>query len=75
VAGRGVLVTPSFYVAPLLRDGRLKRLLQDYRLPEFGIHAVYPQGSHVPPKVRVFIDYLAARFGRKADWERVGAVA
>ena len=70
LAGRGILVSPSFYVAPMLRDGRLKRILGDYRLPELGIYAVYPQKDHVPPKVRVFIDYLAARFGRKPDWER-----
>ena len=70
LAGRGVLVTPSFYVAPMLRDGRLTRVLADYRLPEFGIYAVYPQKDHVPPKVRVFIDYLAARFGRRPDWEK-----
>ena len=70
LAGRGVLVTPSFYVAPMLRDGRLKRVLADYRLPELGIYAVYPQKDHVPPKVRAFIDYLAARFGRRPDWEK-----
>ena len=70
IAGGGVLVTPSFYVAPMLRDGRLKRILTAYRLPELGIYAVYPQRAHVPPKVRAFIDYLAARFGRKPDWEK-----
>jgi DNA-binding transcriptional LysR family regulator len=71
MAGRGILVSPSFYVAPMLRDGRLQRILADYRLPELGIHAVYPQKAHVPPKVRVFIDYLAARFGRKPEWEKL----
>lgn len=71
LAGRGILVTPSFYVAPMVRDGRLKRILADYRLPELGIYAVYPQKTHVPPKVRVFIDYLVARFGRKPDWEKI----
>jgi DNA-binding transcriptional LysR family regulator len=70
LAGRGVLVTPSFYVAPMLRERRLQRVLAEYRLPELGIYAVYPQNAHVPPKVRVFIDYLAARFGRKPDWEK-----
>jgi DNA-binding transcriptional LysR family regulator len=70
LAGRGVLVTPSFYVAPMLRDGRLRRLLPEYRLPELGIYAVYPQKEHVPPKVRVFIDFLAQAFGRKPEWER-----
>jgi DNA-binding transcriptional LysR family regulator len=69
-AGRGILLTPSFYVAPLLRDGRLKRILPGYRLPELGIHAVYSERTQVPPKVRVFIDFLAQRFGRKPDWEK-----
>jgi DNA-binding transcriptional LysR family regulator len=70
IAGRGILLTPSFYVAPMLRDGRLKRILGAYRLPELGIHAVYPQRTHVPPKVRAFVDFLAQRFGRKPEWER-----
>jgi DNA-binding transcriptional LysR family regulator len=69
-AGHGILLTPSFYVAPLLRDGRLKRILTNYRLPELGIHAVYPQRDHVPPKVRAFVDFLAKRFGRKPEWEK-----
>jgi DNA-binding transcriptional LysR family regulator len=69
-AGHGIVILPSFYVAPLLRAGRLRRILADYRLPELGIHAVYPQRAHVPPKVRVFVDFLAQRFGRKPEWER-----
>jgi DNA-binding transcriptional LysR family regulator len=71
VAGHGILVTPSFYVAELLRSGRLKRILEPYRLKELGIHAVYPQRGHVPPKVRAFVDLLAQRFGRKPDWEKI----
>ena len=71
VAGHGILVSPSFYVAELLRSGRLKRILGLYRLRELGIHAVYPQRGHVPPKVRAFVDFLAQRFGRKPDWEKI----
>ena len=70
LAGRGILVTPSFYVAPMLRDKRLKRILAGYKLPELGVYAVYPQRSHVPPKVRAFVDFLAQRFGRKPEWEK-----
>ena len=69
-AGRGIVLAPSFYVAPMLRDGRLERILPNYRLPELGIHAVYPQRDHVPPKVRAFVDFLARRFGRKPEWEK-----
>ena len=71
VAGHGVLFTPSFYVAPLLRDGRLRQVLARYKGKELGIHAVYPQRGHVPPKVRAFVDFLAQRFGRKPDWEKL----
>src|SRR5690349_5337501 len=70
VAGHGILVTPSFYVAPLLRSGRLKQVLARYKVKEIGIHAVYPQRGHVPPKVRAFVDFLAQRFGRRPDWEK-----
>ena len=70
VAGHGILVTPSFYVAPLLRSGRLKQVLARYKVKEIGIHAVYPQRGHVPPKVRAFVDFLVQRFGRRPDWEK-----
>ena len=70
VRGQGILMTPSFYAGPLLREGKLKRILKDYRLPELGIHAVYPQTRHVAPKVRAFVDFLVKRFGKKPDWER-----
>jgi DNA-binding transcriptional LysR family regulator len=70
VAGMGILMTPTFYVGPLIRQGKLKQILGGYRGPEIGIHAVYPQREHVPPKVRAFVDFLARRFGRKPDWER-----
>ena len=70
VAGHGILMAPTFYVGPLIRDKRLKQILARYRLPDLPIHAVYPQRTHVPPKVRVFIDFLAQRFGKKPDWER-----
>ena len=70
LAGRGILMSPTFYVGPEIRAGRLKRILESYRLPEFGIYAVYPQARHVAPKVRVFVDFLVKRFGRRPDWEK-----
>jgi DNA-binding transcriptional LysR family regulator len=69
-AGRGILMAPSFYVAPQLRSGRLTRILGQYRMRELGIHAVWPQRDHVPPKVRAFVDFLAKSFGRKPEWEK-----
>ncbi len=68
VAGQGILMTPSFYVGPLIREGKLKRILSGYLLPDLGIHAVYPQRDFVPPKVRAFVDFLVKRL-RKPEWD------
>lgn len=70
VRGVGILLTPSFYVGEELRSGKLVRLLREYSLPELGIHVVYPKRSHVPPKVRVFVEFLARHFGGRPAWER-----
>lgn len=53
-AGVSVLDHPS--VAPLVRDGRLVRLLPQWSLPEGGIHAVFPPGRHVPAAARAFVE-------------------
>ena len=70
IAGLGVMMAPAFYAARPIREKKLKRILTGYRLPELGIHAVYPQREHVPPKVRAFVDFLVERFRGKPDWER-----
>ena len=71
VAGRGILMAPTFYTAHYVRAGKLKPILTRYGLPELGIHAVYAQRAHVPPKVRAFVDFFARRFGPKPVWERL----
>ncbi len=63
-AGLGLAMVPTFYAVPYLRTGRLKRVLERYRMAELGIHA---RAQPVPPKVRAFVDFLAARFGRKSE--------
>jgi len=68
--GAGVVVLPTFYVGPLVAAGRLVVLLADWKPPELGIYAVYPQTTHVPPKVRAFVDFLAGHFGPKPAWDR-----
>lgn len=69
-AGQGIAALPTFLVAEALREGRLVRLLPDWEeelLP--GIHLVYPARRNLAPKVRAFIDFLAARIGDPPPWE------
>ncbi len=54
----GIIIQPSFLVAEELRSGALVEVMPRWRSLEFGIYAVYPTRKHVPPKVRLLIDYL-----------------
>lgn len=63
LAGVGVTVLPDYLVEADVRAGSLKILLARYRLPEGGIHAVYP-GRQPPAKVCAFIDHLRERLPR-----------
>lgn len=62
VAGMGISVLPDYVVADDLEAGRLVALLPGFRLPEGGVHAVYP-GRQPSVKVRAFIDLLRERLG------------
>lgn len=68
ISGRAVWLAPSFVVSEDLAEGRLVRLLAGYRGVEFVINAVYPNRSHLPTKVRLFIDLLAERFVEHRKW-------
>jgi len=63
LAGAGVAVLPDYLAEEDIRSGRLVVLLAQYRLPQGGIHAVYP-GKQPPAKVRSFIDHLRERLAR-----------
>jgi DNA-binding transcriptional LysR family regulator len=63
LAGAGVAVLPDYLAKEDIRSGRLVALLVQYRLPQGGIHAVYP-GKQPPAKVRGFIDHLRERLTR-----------
>jgi DNA-binding transcriptional LysR family regulator len=66
----GIARRGEFAVGPAVRDGTLVSLLKDAhhddRMP---ISAVYLHPKHVLPKVRVFVDFLLAKFQPKPPWE------
>jgi DNA-binding transcriptional LysR family regulator len=57
--GLGIVQLPDYYVQESIARGELMTLLDQYREPEEGVWAVYPQNRHLPPKIRLFVDYLA----------------
>jgi len=65
--GLGFVDLPNFLVAADIESGALVPVLQDYVRQDGGIYAVYPHARYLPPKIRVFIDFLAERWGG-AEW-------
>ena len=63
----GIILQPSFLVGEDLKSGALVEILPGYRSLEFGIYAVYPTRQHLPPKVRLLIDYLVS-CARERNW-------
>jgi len=64
--GLGIVRLPTFILGNEVRMGRLEVLLPDYPAPQEEVFAVFPHGRHLPLKVRVFVDFLAERFGTES---------
>ena len=77
VDGFGLVLLPSFLIAREVGHGLLTPVLRDWTVSNpAGIHAIYPAGRNLSPKVRVFVDFLAERFGPEPYWDReLGLVA
>jgi DNA-binding transcriptional LysR family regulator len=68
LGGLGLGLLPLWLVGDDLNSGRLVEVLKRYHAPDSAIYAVYPPGRHLSPKVRSFVDFLAARFARREAW-------
>jgi DNA-binding transcriptional LysR family regulator len=64
VAGLGLCLLPDWNLGMELRQKQLEVVLPDYdAVPKDSpVWAVHAHQRHVPPKIRVFIDFLAERF-------------
>jgi len=69
VAGLGIAMHSTWHVWQDLRAGRLQVVLPDYPIAATGIHAVTPHRRLIPPRVRAFIEFLAAHFGENPAWD------
>ena len=57
-AGKGLHIGPEWAFRDGLADGSIVRVLPDYELEAFPLHAVYVSATYVPAKVRVFVDLM-----------------
>jgi DNA-binding transcriptional LysR family regulator len=69
-AGFGIAMTPAFVAADDLRADRLRSILKGFEPEPLYVHAVYPHGRHLAPKVRAMVDFLVRRFSGEPEWHR-----
>ena len=67
LAGGGIALQPTYLANPHARDGSLRVLLPEWKLPDMEIYALYPSRKHLSPAVRALLDFLVARFAT-ASW-------
>jgi len=61
-AGYGVAQLQDYFVDTAVANGTLVSVLNRLKPKVEPIWLVYPQTQHLTPKVRVFVDFMAARF-------------
>jgi DNA-binding transcriptional LysR family regulator len=70
LGGLGVALLPCFICGEDVRAERLIHVLPEWSEPaDTAITAVYPASRNLSPKVRVFVDFLAERFGGTPYWD------
>lgn len=71
LGGNGIGLLPVFAIADDLKAGRLCTVLQEWTVEgSFGdsVYAIFLPSKFIAPKIRVFIDYLVARFEAGGNW-------
>lgn len=71
LAAQGIALLPDHACWDDLRDGRLVRVLPNWRALGTPFQAVFPSTRHLSPKVKVFVDHLAAAM-KSSGSEQVG---
>lgn len=61
LVGAGIALLPNYCIANDLARGDLVRVCSRFGSEKRSIYALYPASRHTPRKVRVFLDFLAAR--------------
>ena len=61
LAGAGILLKTPIEQRRDMAEGRLVRLLSDWRTESYPLHALLPSGRFLPHRVKALVDFLAAK--------------
>jgi LysR family transcriptional activator of dmlA len=68
LAGQGIMLRSLWDIGPQLASGALVRVLPSYAMLDADIHWLAPFRAQTPRRIRLLVDFLAARF-REQPWK------
>jgi len=78
-SGIGIAMLPTWLVGRAIQESKLQQVLSDYEpvlanMIDSAVYAIYPASFYLPPKVRVFLDYLVDSFSKNdvLNWKNPG---
>lgn len=60
--GHGIILRSEWDVAPFLRSGRLRVLLEEWELPPADVYIVFPTKNNLSAKTRALVDFMVSAF-------------
>jgi DNA-binding transcriptional LysR family regulator len=73
IAGYGLAQLQGYFAEGLIASGALLAVLEKFKPGLEPVWLVYPQTRHLSPKVRAFVDFMAAQFKGGASAARRSA--
>ena len=67
VQGQGIAYLPAFAVQRELAAGQLVSLLDEHTQARTAFWLLWPASRHLPPRLRVFIDFLVEQFDQRTS--------
>lgn len=85
-AGTAIIQMPTYVIGEALREGRLEPILTQFMIESPALWMMYPQNRHLTPRVRAFVDFMAAAaeanklspqvpIDERGKWRRVRSAA
>ena len=73
--GLGIAYLPDFAIGRQLREGLLVTVLDDYTDRSGPLRVLWPSSRHLAPKLRAFVDFLAANVIPAVEGEADGGIS
>jgi DNA-binding transcriptional LysR family regulator len=71
LAGRGIMLRSEWDTAQEIANGKLVRVLPDWKLAEANVYALVPQRKGLSTRARAFINFLSSRFQPQPPWRQI----